>query len=293
MTRLLFFLETRRKSEIAAVCFLLVAFFAAVDYATGPDLSVFIFYLVPVLLSTWFLGNEAGTLFAVLSALAWSLADMISSRTYSYAAIPYWNLVMEVAFFLVIIYILSGLKSALEQEKQLARSDYLTGAVNSRYFSKLAQAEIRRSGRYQHPFTVVYLDIDDFKTMNDRFGHSTGDALLRETARTMREHCRASDVIARLGGDEFALLFPETGLDTALIVINKLRTELAQVMQARKWPVTFSFGMVTFEEPPDSVDSMIALADEQMYEGKKMGKNAVRCRTYRESKRNEQATTGK
>ncbi|HUJ19762.1 MAG TPA: GGDEF domain-containing protein [Nitrospirota bacterium] len=269
------------KYQLLLLSAALVLFFGFIDYGTGPDLSIFIFYLIPVFLSTWFVGISAGVLLSVVSAAAWSLADVLSRRTPSDVAIPYGNLIVQILFFLIVVYTLSALKASLEQEKQLARSDYLTGAVNSRYFTELAAAEISRSRRYYHPFTVVYMDVDNFKAVNDRFGHSIGDALLQQTVRTIRGQIRATDTIARVGGDEFILLLPETGIRTAITVLEKIRASLFDVMQERSWPVTFSFGMAAFDDPPESVDTMIKLADDLMYEGKNNGKNSIRYRTYR------------
>jgi diguanylate cyclase (GGDEF)-like protein len=110
------------------------------------------------------------------------------------------------------------LRSAMEREKEAARTDSLTGAMNSRAFGELATAELHRARRYERPFTIAYVDIDDFKAVNDRFGHSSGDTLLRLVAETMKHNSRAVDVIARVGGDEFVILFPETGPGPAHVV---------------------------------------------------------------------------
>jgi diguanylate cyclase (GGDEF)-like protein len=157
----------------------------------------------------------------------------------------------------------------------MARTDYLTRVANSRYFAEIASHEIKRAGRYLHPFTVAYLDIDDFKSVNDRWGHSTGDQLLALVADTIRGNIRATDSIARLGGDEFVFLLPETGYDAASVVIQKVHQSLQAVMGGKGWPVTFSIGVVTFRTPPDSVDGMIRAADAFMYSVKHSGKNRI------------------
>ncbi len=284
MRRLLLFLEDRSAPQIAFLCLALIAVLAVIDYATGPDLSVFIFYLVPVFLSTWLISNIAGILMSLLSAVAWSLSDLLSSRTYSDAIIPYWNLLMELLFFLIIVYLLSLLKGSLEHERRMARTDPLTGAVNSRHFRDLAQTEISRAGRYGHVFTFVYFDVDDFKAVNDRYGHSEGDVLLKLTVTTIHQHIRASDLLARIGGDEFVMLLPETDRTTARSVLGKVRRELDQAVQARGWTVTFSFGMMTFNEAPVSLHEMMKRTDELMYRSKREGKNRVCDSEYGEAK---------
>ncbi len=270
------YLQRWKKWQIFLFAIVLDILFGLLDYLTGPDLSLFILYLIPVFLGTWFIGTGTGLLLSSLGALAWSLAD----RIYGSLIIPYWNLAVEVGTFFIITYIIAALKQTLETEKQLARIDHLTGAVNRRHFIELAEAEIHRTQRYEHPFSVAFLDVDDFKMINDSGGHHAGDDLLKTVVRTIRNDTRSSDVIARLGGDEFIVLFPETGFATAQAVVEKIKVRLGDAMAAHHWPVTFSLGVMTFHEPPASVDQMIKLVDGLMYEVKKNGKNSVRCKVY-------------
>ena len=270
MGRLLAYLEKLPKPHMLIITVLMIVVLGVMDYITGPDLSVFIFYLIPVFFGTWFIGRGAGVVLSVMSALSWSLAD----RLYTNTIIPYWNLSMEVAFFAVVTYLLSGLKTSLESEKRMARTDHLTGAVNRRYFMELAEMEMIRMRRYLRPFTVVYLDVDGFKTVNDTLGHRAGDALLQLVVKTMRNDTRATDIIARIGGDEFMVLLPETDFKTAHAAMQKIRLQLIAAV-AGNFPVTFSFGVVTFHEPPRSVDHMITLADNLMYQGKTSGKDRI------------------
>jgi diguanylate cyclase (GGDEF)-like protein len=162
------------------------------------------------------------------------------------------------------------------QERELARTDYLTGAVNGRSFAELAEAEINRARRNEHPFSVAFMDVDDFKLVNDREGHSAGDRLLQLVSDTIRHNVRNVDTVARLGGDEFAVLMPETGDDAAQVVIRRVRRELLDVVKRRGWPVTFSVGVVTWDIPPTSVDDVLRAADDLMYTAKRLGKNTVR-----------------
>ncbi len=276
MRRIIDSINRLSKRQILVMALVLVLFFGFIDYVTGPDLSIFVLYLIPVFLGTWFIGIWAGALLSFLSALAWSLAD----RIYANAIVPYWNLAVEVSSFLVLTYILAVLKQSLDNEKLLARTDYLTGTVNRRHFIELAEMEMSRVQRYRHPFSVVYIDVDNFKTINDTLGHHVGDSLLRRIADTIREDTRTTDVLARLGGDEFVILFPETGYETAQSAVEKIKNRLTKVMKAHQWPVTFSFGMVTFNEPPSSVDQIITIADGLMYDVKKRGKNGVRSEIF-------------
>jgi len=274
------FLEKQSRMTILVLGTLIIAVFGTLDYMTGPDLSLFIFYLVPVSLATWFAGPASGITLSVLSAVAWSLADTLSSHAGRHAAVPYWNLFMELSAFFLASSVLAGLRSSMEREQKLGRIDYLTGAVNSRYFAELADREIQRALRYRHIFSAAYLDLDNFKTVNDNKGHQEGDRVLKLVVSTIFDSVRTTDIVARLGGDEFIILFPETDSAMARTAIEKILEKLLALMTANNWPVTFSFGLVTFDSAPQSVHHLIKLTDAVMYEVKNSGKNGVKCSTY-------------
>ena len=165
------------------------------------------------------------------------------------------------------------LRKALDKEKELARLDTLTGLANRRAFYEALEKERARTHRYGRPLTVAYLDVDDFKRVNDSQGHAIGDMVLVTVAQTLRENLRVNDVVARLGGDEFAILLPETDVVAAESVVRKLQDLLASEMEAYGWHITFSIGVANFLDPPDSLETMIRTADELMYTAKAAGKN--------------------
>ena len=272
------FLKRQSKARIVSAGVVLVLLLWVIDYVTGPDFSFVVFYLIPVFLVTWFAGKEGGILISLMSGGAWFAADWLTANAEMNPAIPYLNFVTKLGFFLVVNITVSTLKVSLEREHDLARTDYLTRVANSRYFAEIAAQEIKRAGRYQHPFTVAYLDIDDFKQVNDEWGHSTGNELLSVVAATIQENIRSTDTVARLGGDEFAMLLPETSYDAAEVVMQKVHQSLRAAMARNAWPVTFSIGVVTFITPPDTVDGMIKVADGLMYTVKHGGKNRIQHR---------------
>ena len=167
------------------------------------------------------------------------------------------------------------LEVARGREQEAARIDSLTGLLNRTGFYELAQRETLRSQRYQRPLSVAYLDLDNFKQVNDKDGYETGDKLLQIVAGLLQKHCRQTDVVGRMAGDEFALLFTESGYEAAEGAINILHKVLLEAMQANSWPVTFSIGVVTFSAAPDTVDQLVRTADELMYAVKMDGKNRV------------------
>jgi diguanylate cyclase (GGDEF)-like protein/PAS domain S-box-containing protein len=170
---------------------------------------------------------------------------------------------------------LARMRERLEHEHQLAHTDSLTGLLNRRGFGRALAREARRLARYHRPFTLAYLDVDNFKQINDTWGHSAGDEALRRVAAVLAESTRDIDVITRLGGDEFAMLLPETDPEAARTAMTRLRQRLLRVGTDDSWTVTFSVGALTCLEPPPSVEDLMAQADGLMYTAKTMGKNTV------------------
>ncbi|MFO1430551.1 MAG: GGDEF domain-containing protein [Candidatus Competibacteraceae bacterium] len=250
------------------------------DYVTGHEYSFSIFYVFPVALAAWFINVKAGMLLSLLSAIVWDISNRFAGEQFSHPAIAYWNAATRFGFFMIITTLLVRLRQVLEHERALSRTDYLSGALNSRAFYALLDAEIERQRRHRHPFSLAYLDLDNFKSINDRYGHTTGDELLKIVARTIAENLRAIDAVARLGGDEFAILLLETPADVAQLAMERIQTLLLATMRQQQWPVTFSIGIVSCPVPPPSVDALIQLADDRMYLVKRNGKNNISLSTY-------------
>lgn len=247
-----------------------------VDYFTGYEVSFSLFYLLPIAAASWFIGRAAGVLISILSAVSWIAADTLNGHPYSSYLIPIWNSFIRLGFFIIITLLISRLRIYLRHEKRLARTDPMTGAANSRHFYELAELELARSNRSGLPLTVAYIDLDNFKFVNDHLGHSQGDDVLKAVSRAAQDNMRANDVFARLGGDEFAIMLPDTNQADARSAISKIHASLLERMHRGNWPVTFSIGAVIFAKMPASVDEMVHLADQLMYEVKSGGKNAVR-----------------
>jgi diguanylate cyclase (GGDEF)-like protein len=159
-----------------------------------------------------------------------------------------------------------------------AITDELTGLVNRRRFLDALRSEITRGQRLGGPLSVVLADLDGFKLVNDRFGHHAGDEVLIAFADLLRAHGRDMDVAARLGGEEFAILLPETGLDGARAVADRLRGSLAGLRiplgVGESVTVTASFGVAELAES-QSVDGLLRAADSALYRAKEHGKNRV------------------
>jgi diguanylate cyclase (GGDEF)-like protein len=260
---------------LATAAVLLIGY---VDYVSGPYIAFSLFYLVPITAVAWTTTSRwPGASIAVLSAIVWISAEFAAPRISNAPFVVAWNGITRLTIFVSIAALLHALRTSLEHERALARTDYLTDALNVRAFNEAARAEMDRARRYRHPLSIAYLDLDNFKYVNDSLGHSQGDRLLRVVAEALRAQVRQADIVARLGGDEFAVLFPETPDATVETVISRVQLALVEAMRENGWPVTFSIGAVTFDVPPSTVDELIGAADRLMYFAKTGGKNRIRC----------------
>jgi diguanylate cyclase (GGDEF)-like protein len=159
----------------------------------------------------------------------------------------------------------------------MAISDPLTGVFNQRHFRAVADVERERARRYQRPLSLLLLDLDHFKQINDRYGHATGDRVLKGFVAHCLRKLRAGDTLARIGGEEFAILLPETDVAGACQVAENLRREVETdppLVDGQPLPVTVSIGVAALL-PGDSIDSWVARADSAMYEAKHRGRNRV------------------
>ncbi|MFL6227660.1 MAG: GGDEF domain-containing protein [Pyrinomonadaceae bacterium] len=263
------------KTSLVTVALLLVATQGMINYFAGPDFSFALFYLLPVTFTAWLVGRGAGYAISLACATGYFLTAFLSTQFDGRERLGFFNALARLAAFLFVAHFVDAFRRSLEHEKELARTDELTGATNRRSFFETAQSEINRARRHHHPFTVAYLDIDDFKALNDRFGHASGDAVLREVTREIKANVREIDMVARLGGDEFVVLLPETGEAAGRLAVSRLRANVCALAARKNWRVTFSIGVVTWTSPPRTVDTMIRQADDTMYAVKKSGKNRV------------------
>lgn len=165
------------------------------------------------------------------------------------------------------------------ETQRLATSDHLTGLFNRHHFFALASRELERARRYHHPLALLVIDVDYFKTINDTFGHSAGDVVLRSVAEQMQRELRDADILARFGGEEFIALLPETNRSGALRVAERLRAAVAGVPVLRELPVqvTISIGCAVLDSVSehDRLDTLIHRADRALYIAKSRGRNQV------------------
>jgi len=262
---------------------------------TGPARGAVLAILVLVLAYSMFSltprqarGLALFTLIVLALTMAWkSHADALRY--------PFWVELIHLAFGVIVLLGVSALsvrmgalrerlrkqkqalEASLEQIRVLATQDELTGLVNRRHMMVMLRAEQARQQRNGQAMSVVLLDLDHFKHINDSFGHQTGDAVLRAFAGGVSSGLRVSDVLARWGGEEFLLMLPETGQKDALHCVQRMRDALARVdfdAIASGLQLTFSAGLASCE-PGESIEAVIELADQALYRAKRAGRNCI------------------
>jgi diguanylate cyclase (GGDEF)-like protein len=171
---------------------------------------------------------------------------------------------------------------AHEQLRVQSTIDHLTGLFNRRYFMDRLREEIDRNGRHGTPFAVAFIDIDNFKRINDEHGHLSGDEILQQLTRTCAKQVRNVDTLARIGGEEFALLLPQTTAEDAERLVEQLRAGVAATSAKvgdRLIEITVSIGLTSSGRGPLDVNGILRIADEALYAAKRQGKNRLVARS--------------
>jgi diguanylate cyclase (GGDEF)-like protein len=262
-------------SSLVVAAVLLTAFVGYVDYLTGREVRVFPLYFVPAGLAAWRVGRGAGIFISALAVTVWEYAGWLTGVRHSSPLVDIWNVVVQFGSLFAFSQLLCSLQDALERERTISRIDVVTDLPNRRAFFERLGVEIRRARRHGRPLTMAYMDLDNFKKVNDVFGHRHGDLVLRSFAEVLRARCRAGDTVARLGGDEFAVLLPETDVADARGILERIRAHAAKELGSLPVPVGVSIGAVTCSDA-DTADEIVRFADEIMYSVKGAGKGQVK-----------------
>ncbi len=273
------FLDTLFAGKPAWIIFLvgliLLAIIGNIDYIIGNEISFFVFYVVPVVYAAWYGNKKLGLLFALMSAYVWFYAHRATGQCYSQAWIFFWNGAVRLTFFLLAAHWVSEIKLHLVRESLMARVDGLTGCVNSTALKQQCAIIFPLSVRFGSPLTLAYIDLDNFKKINDQRGHAEGDRVLQAVAATFLQSVRSTDVVARMGGDEFVILLPNTDIDDAKFLFDNLRKKLLECTRLNDWAIGFSIGVIAYTKLPGNIDDMIGRADALMYRVKQSGKNNI------------------
>jgi diguanylate cyclase (GGDEF)-like protein len=274
---------------------LLKALFATlIIRATGYDQSPFFFLYYLVLLGAALEIGVGGAVF--LSGLISLLyAAVVLTAPYAVVqdftrSLPVWS---NVASIWVVGWIAAltaheadkvrkSIEHAKDRIEAFAKIDWLTGVYNRRHFDGLAQQELARAERYQRPLSLLIIDSDHLKAVNDRLGHQVGDQLLRELAAVITQQCRGSDTVIRYGGDEFVVLLPETDAFGAAFLGERIRVSVEEYAQAvpdgQELRTTVSVGVASFPDHAADERQLLYRADSALYRSKELGRN--RTTTY-------------
>ena len=254
----------------------MLAVLAVVDYATATELRMVVFYWAPIAMVSWYLGRGWGIVTVAASSILWTCAnwqEFAATGAWDYLA---WNLAVNTFAFAALGHLVTTTRQLIDRQRQLALTDEMTGVPNARAFSTILQAEVSRGARAVAPLSLAYIDVDNFKDVNDSFGHDAGNDLLQRVAHTIRGSIRGEDVVARLGGDEFAVLLPATSSAEALVVVERVRTVLAELVATEPVQISVSIGLVTCTSCTATHEQLLKAADSLMYEAKAAGRNRVR-----------------
>jgi diguanylate cyclase (GGDEF)-like protein len=279
-----------RRGRVPFARFLGTFAIGLVDYLSEAEIGLALFYLLPIVGCAWWLGTRPAAICAVAASITWLLADT-ALRTDDYLNISLWNGLTRLGIFLSLGLVIARLRRQngeiadldnrlrhlLDQESRLARTDSLTGLPNSRAFLEALRVETARARRAGRALSVAYVDVDNFKQVNDRLGHEEGDQLLALIAATLRDAVRTEDVTARLAGDEFAILFDDTRSDRAEEIGHRIIDRVADLSN-RYAPcrIGATIGIAHFPSPPSEVDEIMRQVDSVMYEAKAMGKGQLK-----------------
>jgi diguanylate cyclase (GGDEF)-like protein len=267
--------ETWGRWTVLLVSLILIGAVDYLDYVTGPEVKLSVLFLGPVYFVTWNLGFRFGVFLSFLSALGVFIDPFFFPSYFPKTSLILWDFIVVLIFFTAFCFVLSRLKDELVHEREQARTDGLTGLLNGGAFIENIERERMRAIRSGRPYALCYMDLDNFKEVNDTQGHQAGSELLKMMAVVLRENMRKSDMVARIGGDEFVAFFPETSPKAAEAICLKLHGILVRFFRKQGLKVTLSIGLVTYRKTTHSVQESLHYADQLMYKAKRAGKNRI------------------
>lgn len=261
-----------RRVFVLALAFMLVIFVANL-YAYDASLRLYVLYVIPLLAIGIHSPRRSLYFAGVAVAIVFEIATFLYHQVGG--AVLLGNLFLEAAIAVVCLSVADIARTSYLKVVSQAGTDELTGLLNRRAFARIVRQEIERQVRYGGEFSILLLDLDGFKRLNDTRGHLVGDQALKRFADAVLEGTRRSDSVARFGGDEFVVMLPNTSAEACVRIGRQLREAIVETMVAAGYEITASIGGVTFGESPGSVDKALKLADEAMYRAKERGGDCV------------------
>lgn len=269
MRRLGAVLEAMPRRALGSIVALLLVLVTIIDVVTPPSVVVGVFYIVPIILASCWLGPRAAILSVIIGGLGVLLAQSLGPGELVGLGTRIWNAAAHAILFFIVAAIQSSLCAALAHERELARTDPVTGVVNTRYFMQLAHREQRRARRYRTPVTVGYLCVEWNDGTADANDRRSAEQIATDVATALAACVREIDVLARTAAGEFAILLPHADAQGARIVFERVNDTLEQVRTRR--PIRWSAGVVTFSVPPDETDELVRAAERLMFSVRSAG----------------------
>ncbi|MGF1572318.1 MAG: GGDEF domain-containing protein [Sumerlaeia bacterium] len=243
-----------------------------IDYITGMDIRVFALYFIPISIMGWRSHERDSWFTSILCTLAWAFSKSVEINSSHDAFVWSWNISVMFLTFHLIGSLISRMRAYVEDLKMAASKDALTNLFNRREFIAKFSQELTLKHSRNKPMVLMFIDLDDFKDINDTLGHDAGDRVLVSLSRVLESSLRSSDVAGRLGGDEFAVLLNETNKASGEIVIRSILKKLETAGPDESPQIKCSIGAISFSEPPSNPLKALRAADQLMYQVKKTGK---------------------
>ncbi len=247
----------------------------ALDYFTGADIQILSLYLVLLGYAGWNFGRVGSITIALLGTIVWIVIFYLSGAHYRRVFMVI-NFLTQGTAFLTFTIIVDELAAFLQKSLYINRTDFLTGLNNRQSFTEQSSILLSLCKRHARPVALVYIDLDNFKNVNDLMGNDRGDNLLKIFGKLISETLFESDITARLGGDEFVILLPETNSENATLILENILKKLEQTTEFQKYGVSASIGVAVDETASCYFQTLLIHADRNMYTAKKNGKNQVK-----------------
>jgi diguanylate cyclase (GGDEF)-like protein len=247
----------------------------ALDYFTGSDVHVVSLYFIPLALAGRRLGRTGAAISSLLSTIIWLAMLYANGVRYPHSYIWLVNFLTQGAGFLTLAMLVALLSETLRKEQANSRTDPLTGLRNRLAFFEQAGMALSLCNRNARPVALAYIDLDNFKNVNDTLGHARGDALLQKCGAIIAESLRATDIASRIGGDEFVVFLPETSAENAVALMERVLRTLETCADFQRADVTATIGIVAQVAARSGLEQLLQSADAQMYSAKKDGKNRI------------------
>jgi len=254
----------------------------AVYNSGGIDSPLFNLYVLVIIVSALTLGKIITVLEVLLIAAVYFYLGRVRSLESIFSIAELGEMIILFVPVLLVGYVTTLLAADIQYAREelilLSDTDEMTGLKNRRAFKSELSNEIKKGARYKRPFSLMMLDADNLKQVNDQYGHGTGDKLIVTLARTIQESLRSTDVLARYGGDEFIVMLPETNASRTIEVAERIRSAVENTSfnaDGDRVSSTLSIGISCFPDDCGDSDEIINRADQALYESKRKGRNTV------------------